>query len=261
MASKSAALRGEQAALELDATRWCGIREALGLPAQVSADLLARAFTHMSFVREAGLLPAASNQRLEFVGDAVLDLVLVEHLYVNHPLAPEGKLTKMKASAVRSQTLARVATQMGLGQYLLLGHGEDDSGGREKPSLLEDCLEAVVGAVYLSTDIATTRQFVLDRFQGVLAEIENQQGLFDHKTALQELLQERTKQTPTYKTVETLGPPHDRIFVVEVSFRGQPIGTGRGGSKQAAQQAAARSALEASDGWLPQNGAPAETDT
>ncbi|MBP8951270.1 MAG: ribonuclease III [Armatimonadetes bacterium] len=233
-----------------DETRWRAVREKLGLPETVSLQTLAAAFTHTSFAREAGLGPSVANQRLEFLGDAVLDLILVEHLYRAYPTAPEGNLTKMKAYAVRASTLARVARQLGLGEHMLLGKGEEDTGGRGKTSLLEDCMEAVVGAVYLSTDLETTRDFVMTVFAPVLESMTSSEQIHDHKTELQELLQERTKQTPSYVTVDTLGPAHDRTFVVEVRFRGMTIGSGEGSSKQAAQQQAAREALDNRDGWL-----------
>lgn len=233
-----------------DEARWRAVREQLGLPASVSLQTLAAAFTHTSFARESGLGPSYANQRLEFLGDAVLDLILVEHLYRAYPNAPEGNLTKMKAYAVRAHTLARVARQLGLGDHMLLGRGEEDTGGRHKTSLLEDCMEALVGAIYLSTDLETTREFVMTVFAPVLESINNSEQIHDHKTELQELLQERTKQTPSYVTVDTLGPAHDRTFVVEVRFRGITIGCGEGSSKQAAQQEAARDALDNRDGWI-----------
>jgi len=229
---------------------WRQVRSDLGLPDAVSVDLLAQAFCHASYAREAGLGANASNQRLEFLGDAVLDLILVEHLYGRHQGVPEGTLTKMKAAAARSQTLARVARQRSLGDYLCLGHGEEETGGRKKPSLLADCLEALVGAVYLSTDLGVTRAFVLGWFAEALSPIEAQDAVYDFKTALQELVQRETKRTPVYVTAETLGPPHARTFVVEVHFDGWTIGTGQGSSKQTAQQSAAHNALEHRAEWL-----------
>jgi len=234
--------------------RWRKAREALGLPEDLRPKLLAQAFTHTSFAREAQLGPEASNQRLEFLGDAVLDLILVEYLFRTHEAAAEGSLTKMKASAARANTLARVARQMGLGEHLLLGHGEEETGGRKKPSLLEDCLEALVGAMYLSTGLETTREFVLSRFAEVLEDVAARQAAYDHKTALQEFLQQHTKRTPSYETVETLGPAHERTFVVEVSFDGKTIGRGSGSSKQTAQQAAAEEALSTKKAWSEQLG-------
>jgi ribonuclease-3 len=214
-------------------------------------ELLAQAFTHTSYAREMSLPQVGSNQRLEFLGDAVLDLILAEHLYLTHPDISEGKLTKLKAAAVRSESLARIARQIGLGQYLLLGRGEADTGGREKPSLLADAFEALVGAVYLSVGYKAASDFVLGCCEALIVEVEAQHEVFDYKTSLQELLQEHTKQTPTYETVETLGPPHDRTFVVEVRYSANTIGRGEGPSKQAAQQSAAHAALAEQPTWLP----------
>jgi ribonuclease III len=246
--SASSRLPGREA---LSAPRWEAIGAALGLPDSVPPELLSQAFCHASYAREAGLGPSASNQRLEFLGDAILDMVLAEHLFLAHPEVPEGALTKMKAATVRAEALARTARRMALGQYLLLGKGEEETGGRGKSSILADCLEALLGAVYLATDLATVTGFVLSHFASALAEMEAQQHVFDYKTALQELLQQHTKRTPTYTTVGTSGPPHDRTFHVEVHFGDLHIGTGEGPSKQAAQQAAARAALETKGEWLP----------
>ena len=223
---------------------------ALDLPGGTKPGQLSHAFCHASYARERGAGPAASNQRLEFLGDAILDLVLAEHLYVTYPGLPEGRLTRMKAAVVRAETLFRVAEGLALGEYMMLGRGEEDTGGRSKPSLLADCLEALVGAVYLSTSLSGAREFVLRVFAGVLCEIEVDERDFDHKTELQELLQELRKQTPTYHTVETNGPPHERLFTIEVSFNGTAIGRGEGASKQLAQQAAAGDALTRREEWL-----------
>jgi len=245
----------------LSEEHWEKARDAIGLPKAVRPDLLRQAFSHASFARETAMGANGSNQRLEFLGDAVLDVILAEYLYQTHPDVPEGELTRMKAAAVRSHALARLARQLDLGRYMLLGRGEEDTGGREKSSLLADCFEALVGAVYLSAGLTTTRRFVLAKFRAMLQEIEAQQATFDHKTALQELLQERTKQLPQYVTVQTIGPPHARTFVVQVQFRGTTVGEGIGSSKQAAQQAAARMALEARGTWLQALSAPREDES
>jgi ribonuclease III len=233
-------------------SHWESVAAALGLPEGTQHSYLAQAFSHTSFAREFGAGPAASNQRLEFLGDAVLDVVLAQHLYLCFPSLPEGRLTKMKAAIVRAETLSRVAATLSLGDYMLLGRGEEDTGGRGKPSLLADCLEALVGAVYLCAGLEGAREFVLRVFAGPLDEVIADQRDFDHKTALQELLQEVAKQTPTYNTVETTGPPHERLFRVEVRFNDVAIGCGEGASKQLAQQVAAGDALARRDEWLPQ---------
>jgi ribonuclease III len=219
----------------------------------VPSDLLRLAFTHTSYARERGWEASRSNQRLEFLGDAVLDLVLAERLYSEYPDLLEGELTKMKAAAVRAQSLARLARRLDLGRGLLLGRGEIDTGGAEKASLLADCLEALIGAVYISCGIETTRAFVVEVFADFLADAHDSAASYDHKTALQEVMQRSTKLTPRYSPAEVYGPPHSRIFVVQVLCGQQVVGRGAGPSKQAAQQEAAREALRRRDEWLPQS--------
>lgn len=216
----------------------------------VPDELLELAFRHSSYVREHGLDELASNQRLEYLGDAVLDLVFAEHLYQRYPDLTEGGLTRIKAALVRQSALASVARELGLGDYLLLGHGEETSGGRKKSSLLADLLEALVGAIFLSGGYEAARDFVLLHFQERLKEVANCASLRDDKSALQELLQARGEPPPTYVVIETTGPPHNRWFTVEATFNGQVIGRGEGGSKRAAEQAAAADALEHAGEWL-----------
>ncbi len=225
------------------------LKERLDL-GKVPDELMELAFRHSSYVREHGLDELASNQRLEYLGDAVLDLVFAAHLYERYPDLTEGGLTRIKAALVRQSALASVARELGLGDYLLLGHGEETSGGRRKSSLLADLLEALVGAIFLSGGYEAARDFVLRHFEGLLQEVVNRASLRDDKSALQELLQARGEPPPTYVVIETTGPPHKRWFTVEVTFDGQVIGRGEGGSKRAAEQAAAADALENAGEWL-----------
>lgn len=229
---------------------WRQVSEALDLP-PIPDDLLRQAFQHGSYIREQGRDAILSNQRLEFLGDAVLDLIIAEELYRRHPDLPEGVLTKSKASLVRAGSLARVAAALDLGQYLLLGRGEEESGGRRKHSLLADAFEALIGAIYLGAGLEAARDFVLRHMplEGAATEPGRR---FDHKTALQELLQSHARQLPQYRTVTSEGPAHDLTFTVEVSFLGRPLGTGRGGSKRRAEQEAAHQALQNQETWLPE---------
>lgn len=246
----------------MSASHWDEVREALGLP-PVPDDLLQQALQHGSYVRELGVDPIQSNQRLEFLGDAVLDLIVAEELYRNNPELHEGLLTKTKASAVRAGSLSRLATKMNLGKYLLLGHGEEDSGGRHKPSILADGVEALLGAVYLACGLDQTREFLLPLLDLQLNYSEPGFAHFDHKTLLQELVQSQTKQLPSYVVVETLGPAHDLVFTVEARFGKSVIGRGTGGSKRKAEQDAARIALDTKDRWLPEvitSDAPSEPE-
>lgn len=227
------------------------LRKAFGL-AGIPEELLGQALRHGSYVRERGLNELESNQRLEFLGDAVLDVVFADLLYRTHPELPEGDLTRLKAALVRKSALARVANDMGLGEVLLLGRGEEATGGREKASLLADALEALIGAVFIAGGWEAARDFVTEHFSSVLAEAEDSDSLRDDKSSLQELLQGQGIEPPTYRVVRTDGPPHSRRFSVEAILNGSVIGTGEGRSKQAAEQAAAAMALEAVDEWLPE---------
>jgi ribonuclease-3 len=226
---------------------WDELRARLSLP-PVPDDLLEQAFRHGSFVRELDLDRLASNQRLEFLGDSVLGLVVAEELYRQFPQLPEGDLTKLKAATVRAESLAQAARVMRLGEYLRLGRGEEDSGGRDKTSLLADSFEALVGAVYLAAGLGAGRQLILKYLP--LADEETVGAGFDHKTALQELVQRFSRNTPDYVVLHTTGPAHQLTFTVEARFARQTIGTGTGRSKREAEQAAAGQALATTEQWL-----------
>lgn len=230
--------------------RWQKLADDWGL-LEVDLNLLRQALTHASFVREAGLESRHSNQRLEFLGDCVLDLIIAEYLYGRWPELTEGDLTKMKSRLVREQSLAQVARELGLGEHLLLGRGEEESGGCHKPSLLADALEAVIGALWQSLGWEAAREFVLQQFAEMLRGAEREtQVSYDHKSCLQELLQAHTKQIPEYVTIATEGPPHDRTFTAEARFNDLSLGRGSGRTKQSAEQAAAHQALEHQAAWL-----------
>ena len=235
---------------EVPDNRLAELRERLGLQS-VPDELLELAFRHTSYTWENGLDELASNQRLEYLGDAVLDLVFAAYLYATHPDLPEGDLTRLKAALVRESALASIARDLGLGDYLLLGRGEETSGGRDKASLLADLVEALVGAIFLSGGYEDAHSFVLGHFESLLEDVTNRDTLSDHKSVLQEMLQTRGEMPPTYVVVRTEGPPHDRRFTVEAGFRGPVIGRGHGGSKRAAEQEAAAEALDGADEWLP----------
>lgn len=231
------------------AKRFAKLRENLGL-LDVPDDLLELAFTHSSYARERGLNELASNQRLEYLGDAVLDLVFAAHLYQSYPTMPEGDLTRLKAAVVRKSALAAVARQLELGQYILLGRGEETTGGRRKASLLADVVEALIGAVFLAGGFDRAHEFVLLHFSSLLGDVEARDSLRDHKSALQEVLQARAMVPPRYRVVRTEGPPHDRWFTVEACLDGDVIGTGEGATKRAAEQEAAEEAMATIDEWL-----------
>lgn len=231
------------------ADRFKELRAGLGLES-VSEELLELAFTHSSYARERGLGELASNQRLEYLGDAVLDLVCAAYLYETYPEMPEGDLTRLKAAVVRKSALASVARELDLGRHILLGRGEETTGGRRKASLLADVVEALIGAVFLSTGFEGAQQFVLEHFSSLLEDVESRETLRDHKSALQEILQARSLPPPSYRVTRTEGPPHDRWFTVEACLDGEVIGTGEGGAKRIAEQEAAEEALDTVDEWL-----------
>jgi ribonuclease-3 len=201
--------------------------------------LLAQALSHRSWCAEAGGVP--SNERLEFLGDAVLGLVVAEHTYRTYPHLPEGGLAKVRAAVVNTAVLAFVATDLGLGDVLLLGRGEDSSGGRRKASILANAVEAVIGAVYLDGGWDAAQGLVLGLLERRIAEAAAGPGAEDFKTRLQELVLRDAGELPRYE-VEGTGPDHARRFAARVFVTGQVEGVGEGRSKKDAEQAAARAA-------------------
>ena len=214
-----------------------GLVDALG--GTVEMPLAERAVTHRSFAYENGGLP--TNERLEFLGDSVLGLVVTEELYRRHPDLPEGQLAKLRAAVVNSRALADVARALGVGQYLRLGRGEEASGGRDKSSILADALEALLGAVYLSQGIEPTRRLILDLFDDVLAAAAQLGAGLDWKTSLQELAAGRGIGVPEYHVSES-GPDHAKSFHATAVVGGNPVGEGDGRSKKEAEQRAAEQA-------------------
>jgi len=204
--------------------------------------LLENALSHSSYANERFHNSLMSNERLEFLGDSILGMLVAEHLYRNFSDRPEGELTRMRADMVCETSLAAIANQIGLGGHLLLGHGEEAGGGRNRASILADGVESVIAACFLDGGMAAARAFV-DRF--VLSHVPvKQMANKDYKTALQELVQQKKNQQLSYALVGESGPDHDKQFVVQVSLNGKVIGQGSGSSKKRAEQAAARAALE-----------------
>jgi ribonuclease-3 len=204
--------------------------------------LLVQALSHRSWCAEAGGLP--SNERLEFLGDAVLGLVVAEHCYRAYPELPEGSLAKVRAAVVNTQVLAQVAGELELGEVVLLGRGEDASGGRHKPSILANCVEAVIGAVYLDRGWDAAAGLVLRLLGTRIVESAAGPGAEDFKTRLQELVIRRAGELPRYE-VDGVGPDHARRYTAHVHVAGRPVGRGEGRSKKDAEQAAARAAWDA----------------
>jgi len=201
---------------------------------------LKQSLTHKSAEQELNLPP---NERLEFLGDSVLDLVLAEHLYRSHPDQREGELTKLKAVAVSETVLADVARELDIGRFLILARGEEQTGGRHRNSILADAMEAIFAAVYLDRGYRIVRELILRLLMGRLEAIERQEYEPDYKTILQERIQGIHRAPPTYCVISQSGLDHDRTFVAEVRIGEKVLGSGTGKSKKQAEQDAARDAL------------------
>ncbi len=212
---------------------------AAGLGVAVDGSLLRRALTHRSFSYENGGVP--TNERLEFLGDAVLGLVVTEALYRRHPDVPEGQLAKLRAAVVNMRALAHVARGLGLGDHVLLGRGEETTGGRDKSSILADTLEAVLGAVYLDGGAEVARGVVHRLLEDLMSTSADLGAGLDWKTSLQELTSALGIGAPTY-TVDTEGPDHAKVFHATAHVGGDALGRGDGNSKKEAEQAAAATA-------------------
>ena len=201
--------------------------------------LLRQALTHSSNANERHMKKHSDNERLEFLGDAVLEIISSDFLYRNYPDKPEGELTKLRASIVCEPTLALCTKEISLGDYLLLGNGEDQTGGRERKSILSDALEAVIGAIYLDGGFANAKEFVL---KYILTDIEHKQLFYDSKTILQEVVQGEHASL-TYELTDESGPDHNKSFSVNACIGDRVIGSGSGHTKKAAEQEAAYQAL------------------
>lgn len=206
--------------------------------------LLRQALTHPSFVNESRESGLADYQRLEFLGDAVLSLCLADLLLQQHPDLPEGDLSRLRASLVDQPRLAELATQIEIPARILLGRGEEQDGGRQKPSILSDVLEAILGAIYRDGGFDAVKAVVAQLYAPLLKQSQPGAQLGDAKSLLQEWLAARHRPMPTYELIAEEGPAHGRHFTFAVSVDGERIATGEGRSKKAAQQAAARTALE-----------------
>jgi ribonuclease-3 len=216
---------------------------ALGVP--ITAETLERALTHRSYAYENGGLP--TNERLEFLGDSVLGLVVTDTLYSSYPSLPEGQLAKLRAAVVQMNALADVAREFQLGSYVRLGRGEEGTGGRDKPSILADTLEAVIGATYVDCDLGTARDLVHRLFDPVIERSAMLGAGLDWKTSLQELTAVQALGVPEYH-VDDSGPDHQKVFHAVVRVGGRDLGTGQGRSKKAAEQQAAEAAWRALSG-------------
>ena len=206
--------------------------------------LLIRALSHSSYVNENPFAGTRSNERMEFLGDSVLGLVITQYLYRHYPRCSEGELTLMKSVLVSEDTLARIATVIQLGKYLYLGKGESSSGGQERKSNLSNALEALLAAVYLDSGIRKVSRIILSLFCEDLKRVQTKRHTLNYKNLLQNYSQEHDSVIPDYVLVKSHGPQHGKLFEVEVMIKGEPLGRGGGRTKKQAEQGAARAALE-----------------
>lgn len=204
---------------------------------------LAKALTHKSYANELKL-KSEHNEKFEFLGDAVLDLVVGELLYEKYPLDSEGGLSKKRASIVNEEVLSEIAKKLQIHEFLLLGRGETLTGGAQKPRLLASAFEAIIGGMFLDQGFIKTREFIRSHFVDVLGQLTDLDYEKDYKTRLQELVQKSNKETPTYELISEEGPPHDRLFRACVKVLQQILAEGVGRSKKMAEQAAAHEAIK-----------------
>jgi len=219
------------------------IQSALGIAFR-NPSLLQQAFVHTSYINENPDADIHDNQRMEFLGDAVLTMIFAELLYKEFPDLPEGKLTELRISLIRQEKLAEKASALKLGDYMVLGKGEDSSGGREKRNNLADTFEALIGAVYLDRGIGKAREFVLSNYKKDISAIKAGKPVLNYKALLQEFTQAKFKTLPLYEIVEATGPDHDKVFCVAVSLGETVLAIGSGKTRKVAESEAAHLALE-----------------
>ena len=222
---------------------WQALQQTIGITFR-DASLLQQAFIHSSYINENPGFHLPDNERLEFLGDALLSFVVAEKLYHEFPHCGEGELTEIRVLLVRQETLAHLALALKLGDYLYLGKGEEATGGRERQTNLADAFESLVGAIFLDQGLDAARDFVLSQLGGHLERVKAEGIGRNYKALLQEFTQAQFKQLPTYRVVEASGPDHEKGFTVEVVLGDRVLGAGSGKSKRAAEMEAARSAWE-----------------
>ena len=204
--------------------------------------LIKQAFIHRSYLNEVKK-PVSSNERLEFLGDSILSYLVSDYLYQTFPLLPEGELTNLRSSVVKTSTLANIAKSLDLGSYLFFSRGEEEGGGRNNPSLLADTFEALLGAIYLDQGLGTCEKVIRESLLPQFIKEINQGPPKDAKSNLQEIVQEKFKKSPLYKILGTRGPDHAKKFLVAVYIGEKEMGHGQGSSKQVAEEMAAKEAL------------------
>jgi ribonuclease-3 len=226
---------------------WRALSKRLGLTFK-DPSLLRQALVHTSYLNENPGIDVGSNERLEFLGDAALGVVVAQELYKEYPDVDEGVLTELRAHLVRRDTLARAAARFDLGEYLQLGRGEEAAGGNQRPTNLARAYEALIGAIFLDGGLTKVRAFIKKTLKDELTGLRTGGMPPDPKSRLQEVIQSRWQTTPTYKLLKTEGPDHARRFTVQVMVNNRSLGTGEGRSKQMAEKEAAQHALDALTG-------------
>lgn len=207
-------------------------------------ELLKHALIHRSYGNEHWEYKKINNERLELLGDAVLDLVVTEYLYKNFTKSSEGDLAKLKSMVVSEPVLAKISRELGIGKYLLLSKGEELTGGRDRSSILGDVFEAVLGAIYLDSDFLVAKSYATKHLEYQINHIEENEELIDFKTILQEYSQKNHKVTPVYEVVKETGPDHRKNFEISVSINEEIVGNGNGRNKKSAEQSAAKNACK-----------------
>ncbi|MFI3177548.1 MAG: ribonuclease III [Eubacteriales bacterium] len=204
-------------------------------------DLLKQALTHSSYANEKRIRQVKDYERIEFLGDAVLELVSSEYLYLESDAYLEGEMTKLRSTYVCEPALAFCARELHIGQYIYLGKGEQQTGGRERDSILSDCMEAIIGAIFLDSNFEEAKQFI---HRNILSDLEDKKLFYDSKSSLQEFVQAKGKPPVTYRLVDESGPEHDKIFTIEVILEENIVGRGTGKNKKSAEQNAAYQAIK-----------------
>lgn len=205
---------------------------------------LLNALTHSSYANESKNKKISSNERLEYLGDSVLNFIVSAYIFISYPKLPEGEMTKIRASVVCEQTLKDISNLLGIGKYLQLGKGEEQTGGRTRPSILADAFEAVVGAIFIDSGLESARNFVLSNLENLITKAVKGIGMIDYKTTLQEELQKHGEVRIIYEVMSESGPDHEKEFKVQIKCNEKVLGIGLGRSKKEAEQAAACKALE-----------------
>lgn len=222
---------------------WQILQETIGVNFK-DPDLLQQAFIHSSYTNEKADSILLDNERLEFLGDSLLGFTIAEVLYREFPQLTEGELTEIRISLVRQETLAQLAKELKLGDYLWLGKGEETTGGRDRLTNLADAFEALIGAVYLDQGIIIAQNFILDELGTHITKVKDEGIGRNYKALLQEYTQAKYKQLPTYQTIQASGPAHDKHFTIKVSLGNEVLGTGSGKTKKSAEMEAAQVAWE-----------------